>query len=187
MHLEGRDVPDGPKAHRITGSQHMGLQSLQEGAGDERSRAASIGSTGATSTEGKGRSDTAGVCTVINEDAAFTWWTCMCEFSSKAVHAKAGENSKCTLAERNMLLWHPWRMRQCTYMMTRTGSIINGDNHQQQHQSILSFVRVEQCYIFNVLVILIKIMSLPLSPLILNVREVWAYFGCLIDTIQCML
>lgn len=63
-------------------------------------------------------------------------------------------------------------MRQCTYMMMRTGSIINGDNHHQQPKSILIFARVEQRYIFNVLVILIKIMSLPLSPLILQVREV---------------
>lgn len=39
MHLEGRDVPDGPQAHRITGSQHMGLWLLQEGAGDGHDRA----------------------------------------------------------------------------------------------------------------------------------------------------
>lgn len=64
MHLEGRDVPDGPQAHRITGSQHMGLL-LQEGAGDERYRAASIGFHGAISTEIKGGSDTAGACTVM--------------------------------------------------------------------------------------------------------------------------
>lgn len=64
MHLEGRDVPDGPQAHRITGSQHMGLL-LQEGAGDERYRAASIGFNGAISTEIKGGSDTAGACTVM--------------------------------------------------------------------------------------------------------------------------
>lgn len=64
MHLEGRDVPDGPQAHRITGSQHMGLL-LQEGAGDERYRAASIGFNGAISTEIKGGSDTAGACTMM--------------------------------------------------------------------------------------------------------------------------
>lgn len=65
MHLEGRDVPDGPQAHRITGSQHMGLRLLQERAGDERDRTANIGSSGAISTEVKGGSDTAGVCTVM--------------------------------------------------------------------------------------------------------------------------
>lgn len=64
MHLEGRDVPDGPQAHRITGSQHMGLL-LQEGAGDERYCAASIGFNRAISTEIKGGSDTAGACTVM--------------------------------------------------------------------------------------------------------------------------
>lgn len=65
MHLEGRDVPDGPQAHRITGSHHMGLRLLQERAGDERDRTANIGSSGAISTEVKGGSDTAGVCTVM--------------------------------------------------------------------------------------------------------------------------
>lgn len=65
MHLEGRDVPDGPQAHRITGSQHMGLRLLQERAGDERDRTANIGSSGVISTEVKGGSDTARVCAVM--------------------------------------------------------------------------------------------------------------------------
>lgn len=51
MHLQGRDVPDGPRAHWITGSQHMGLRLLQEGAGVEHCRAASVTATGALATE----------------------------------------------------------------------------------------------------------------------------------------
>lgn len=69
MHLEGRRVPDGPQARRITGSQHMGLQLLQEGAGDERYRAAGVSCTGAFSMEAEGETDTAGVCMVIE-------WVC---------------------------------------------------------------------------------------------------------------
>lgn len=67
-------------------------------------------------------------------------------------------------------------MRPCTYMTTpRSRSIINGDNHHQQPKSILIFACVEQCYIFNVLVILIKIMSLPLSSLLMRVGELRAH------------
>lgn len=69
MHLERCDVLDGPQAHRITGSQHMGLRLLQERAGDEHDRTANIGSSGAISTEVKGESDTGGVCTVMK-------WAC---------------------------------------------------------------------------------------------------------------
>lgn len=65
MHLEGHNVPDGLQAHRITGSQHMGLWLLQEGAGDEYDRAACIESTEAISTEVKGGSDIAGAYTVM--------------------------------------------------------------------------------------------------------------------------
>lgn len=114
----------------------------------------------------------------------FTRWTCKCEFSWRAICRRVEENSNCTLAERNMFPSLPWRMQQCTYMMMRTSSIINGDNHQQQPKSILIFACVEQCYIFNVLVILIKIMSLPLSSLIMRVRELWEQFLCLISLIQ---
>lgn len=52
----------------------------------------------------------------------------------------------------------------------RTNLIINADNHQLQLRSILIFASVEQCYIFNALVILIKIMFLPLSSLTTRVR-----------------
>lgn len=65
MLLEGRNVPDGLQAHRITGSQHMGLRLLQEGGGDEYDHAACIESTEAISTEVKGESDTAGAYTVM--------------------------------------------------------------------------------------------------------------------------
>lgn len=67
MHLQGRDVPDGLQAHRITGSQHMGLRLLQQGAGDERCRAASVRPAGAFSTEVKAGSDTVGSCIVTEQ------------------------------------------------------------------------------------------------------------------------
>lgn len=114
----------------------------------------------------------------------FTCWICKCEFGWRAIFSVVEENSNCTLAEKNMLLSPRWRVQQCTYMMMRTSSIINGDNHHQLPKSILIFARVEQCYIFNVLVILIKITSLPLSSLLMWGRELWEHFLCLISLIQ---
>lgn len=64
-------------------------------------------------------------------------------------------------------------------MEKQYNSIINVDNHHQQPESILIFPRVEQYYIFNALVILIKIMSLPLSSLLmwfgLTVSRLYAF------------
>lgn len=96
----------------------------------------------------------------------FTCLTCKCEFSLRAHSRIAKQN--CTLAqrERHVPVPFPEGCRSALIWRWRTNSIINGDNHHQQPKSILIFACVEQCYIFNVLVILIKIMSLPLYSLI---------------------